>query len=246
VTDRNIEKDVLSTESPNSDSKPEIESSVEPHTTRPISSLTDPQPQGSSDPKKRGGGPKTPAGKARSSQNACRHHILARVHIATPEETEAFDAHLKEFLEALAPVGPIERDLAIEYASLRFRLKKIAATEESVFALGVNDFSESLSANPQLGAVLARGMTWLRDARSLQLLGVYESRLRSAAAKTLAELERLQTARKEAYQEARADALRLTKLALHEGRQYDPGADFEPARDYGQFVYGTYASVFDR
>jgi hypothetical protein len=81
-------------------------------------------------------------------------------------------------------------------------------------------------------------MTWLRDAKNIQLLSLYESRLRKAAEKTQAELERLQAARKQARPRATEEAIRLSKLDVHEGAcQYNGESDFDPADDHGQFVH---------
>lgn len=217
MSDRN-ENEVLTISPPNGESATETNSS-EP-------------------PKKRTGGPRTPEGKLRSSQNARRHAITARVHIATPEESAIYDAHLEGYLDAFKPVGIVERDLVIELSSLRFRLKRVASLEDSIFALGHEQFAASVSTHPQAGAALAEGMTWLRDARSIQLLSLYESRLRKAAEKTQAEIERIQSARKEAHAKAQEQAIRLAKLAVHEGNlQYNGESDFEPAGDHGQFVF---------
>jgi hypothetical protein len=187
--------------------------------------------------KKRSGGPRTPEGKMRSSQNARRHGILARVHIATPEDAAAFDAHLKDYLEAFPPVGVVERDLVIELASLRYRLRRIAGVEDSIFALGHDKFAASLSDHAQVGAALAQGMTWITHAKEIQLLGVYESRLRNAAAKTQAEIERIQSARKKAHAQAQQQAIHLAKVAAAQGQTYDGAKDFHPSADHGQFVY---------
>ena len=193
----------------------------------------------SGQPGKRGGGPRTPEGKKRSSLNARRHGLTARIHIATPEESAVYDAHLKSYLEAFAPAGVVERDLVIELASLRHRLKRVASLEDSIFALGIDRFAESLSSHPQTGAAFAEGMTWLRDGKNIQLLSLYESRLRKAAEKTQTELERLQKARKEAHAHAQRQAIQLAKVAVSKGKDYEPGGDFLPARDHGQFVFST-------
>lgn len=193
-------------------------------------------------------GPRTPEGKRRSSLNARRHAVTARVHIATPEESEVFDAHMKSWLDALQPVGTIERELAIEIASLRFRLKRAASTENSIFALGHEQYAESLSDHPQAGAALAEGMTWIRECKSLQLLTLYESRIRRALEKATEELKRQQDARKQAFAHAQQDAIRLVKVAASEGHEYDPGTDFHPARAHGGFVFSEseLARVIDR
>jgi hypothetical protein len=193
-------------------------------------------------------GPRTPEGKRRSSLNARRHSITARVHIATPEESDVYDAHMNAYLEVFQPVGTIERDLAIEIASLRFRLKRAASLENSIFALGHEKFAESLADHPQAAAALAEGMTWISESKNLQLLTLYESRIRRALEKATEELNRLQAARKQAYAQAQQDAIRLVKVAMSEGEEYDPGDDFEPASAHGEFVFSEseLARLIDR
>jgi hypothetical protein len=44
-------------------------------------------------PKKKGG-PRTPEGRRRSSLNATRHQLTSKVYIATPEESDAYNAHI--------------------------------------------------------------------------------------------------------------------------------------------------------
>jgi hypothetical protein len=191
-------------------------------------------------PRKRGGGPRTPEGKRRSSLNARRHAITARVHVATPEESAVFDAHLKAYLEALAPVGVVERDLAIEIADLKFRLKRAGSVEHAIFALGHETHAEAInSGHPQADAALAEGLTWIREAKRLQLLTLYEARIRKAVEKNTAELERLQKERKEAYARAQRQAIQLVKVAVSEGHDYEAGGDFQPASAHGQFVFST-------
>lgn len=195
------------------------------------------------------GGPRTPEEKRRSSLNARRHAITARVHVATPEECAAYDAHLKAYLEAIEPAGVIETDLALEIAELKFRLKRCSSLEHAIFALGHESHIGSFdSGTPQADAAFAEGLTWIREAKNLQLLTLYESRIRKAIEKNTIELERLQTARKEAYAAAQRQAIRLVKAAASEGREYEPAGDFEPARHHGEFVFSAseLARVVDR
>jgi len=53
-------------------------------------------------------GPRTPEGKARSSQNARKHGLTARHFVVTEDEREEFDEFLAEYEETVAPEGPIE------------------------------------------------------------------------------------------------------------------------------------------
>ena len=57
---------------------------------------------------KKKGGPRTPEGRRRSSLNATRHQLTSKVYIATPEESDAYNAHIEAYMEVLAPVGLLD------------------------------------------------------------------------------------------------------------------------------------------
>ncbi len=194
-------------------------------------------------------GPKTPEGKRRSSLNARRHSLTGKIHIATPEESKAFDQHCKAYHAELAPVGILESDLAQEIAEDRWRLKRARSLENSIFAQGHHDHADSAnSGHPQVDAALAEGKTWVEQARNLQLLTLYENRIRRAIEKNTVQLEAMQAKRKQAYRDAQFEAIRLSQLAEAEGQTYNPGEDFTPARDHGGFVFSAseIARVTDR
>jgi hypothetical protein len=211
--------------------------------------MTDKQRAANQTNAKKSTGPRTPEGKRRSSLNGRRHSLTGKIHIATPEESEVFDKHCKAYHEALAPLGIIESDLAQEIAEDRWRLKRARSLENSVFALGHHTHAEAMdSGNPQIDAALAEGKTWIEQAKNLQLLTLYENRIRRAIEKNTAQLEAMQAKRKEAYAKAQRDAIRLAQLAESEEEAYNPAADFEPARDHGGFVFSAseLARVVDR
>lgn len=80
-------------------------------------------------------GPRTPAGRARSSQNALRHGLHARsAVIPRAEDPAAWDAHLASTLASLAPVGPLEVTLAERAALLLWRLGRVARYEHETIA----------------------------------------------------------------------------------------------------------------
>ena len=185
-------------------------------------------------------GPKTPEGKRRSSLNARRHSLTGKIHIATPEESQAFDQHCKAYHAELAPVGILESDLAQEIAEDRWRLKRARSLENSIFAQGHHDHADSTnSGNQQVDAALAEGKTWVEQARNLQLLTLYENRIRRAVEKNTVQLEAMQAKRKQAHNTAQHEAIRLWQLAEAEGKTYSPDEDFTPSRDHGGFVFST-------
>jgi len=76
--------------------------------------------------------PKT--GTQRTRLNAYKHGLTGRIHILTAAEQTAFDTHCKGIIEALAPVGALEVDLAQTIAEGRWRLKRIYAIESAIYA----------------------------------------------------------------------------------------------------------------
>src|SRR3990167_9342370 len=77
--------------------------------------------------KKRGGGPKTPEGKATSRYNAQKHAIL-RETITKYEDVEAGQIY-DELAEAIKPKGRVQELLVENIASNAIRLLRIARAE---------------------------------------------------------------------------------------------------------------------
>jgi hypothetical protein len=170
-------------------------------------------------------GPRTMTGKKRSSLNAFRHGLTGQIIVHTPEDQEAFTKHCDGIREALAPEGALEIDLAQAIAEDRWRLNRARALENSIFALGQTENVPDDSDNPDVDAALAQGLTWIAHARELQLLSIYESRIRRSVEKNTAELRALQKERKLAPIEAQ---LQHFLNARFEGGNDDPGGDLPP------------------
>jgi hypothetical protein len=136
-------------------------------------------------------GPRTPEGKRICRLNAYRHGLTSRLCVFAPEEKQAYDKHCKVVLEAFAPVGDFERDLAQSIADDRWRLKRARAIEASTFALGQRKYAADTIGHPEVDAAFAQARTWSQEARNLQLLTVYEQRIHRAIEKNMAKLKLL-------------------------------------------------------
>jgi hypothetical protein len=85
---------------------------------------------------------------------------------------------------------------------------------------------------------LAR-QAWLEQARAFRLIVLYERRIGRTVERNMLELSAMQAERKQAYAEAHREAILLAGLAKSEGRTYDPAPDFQPAANYGGFVFSA-------
>src|SRR5271170_7998736 len=88
-------------------------------------------------------GPKCPEGKSRSSRNNLRHGLTGHISLLPTEDREAHDAFCAELIEDFHPETPMERQLAQSIAEDFWRLNRVPAIENNMFALGhTNEQSE--------------------------------------------------------------------------------------------------------
>jgi hypothetical protein len=143
-------------------------------------------------------GPKSEAGKKRSALNSMRHGLTAQVTVMTAPDREAQEAFCRPIIEDLKPASRTELQLAQAYATLQWRINRVAAIEENVFTLGNID---SLAANlnldhPETEDAMCQAKTFLRDAGRFNTLSLYGQRLVNQAGKVMQQLTGLQTERK--------------------------------------------------
>jgi hypothetical protein len=125
-------------------------------------------------------GPRTEAGKKRSSQNALRHGLTCRTAALPTEDQAAYEQHCRHFRVEYQPANASETQLVQELADTSWRLNRIPLLETGLLTEVPNP--ESLV--PQLAS-----------------LGLYSSRLSRQFQKTLDQLRTIQSDRK--HQERR-------------------------------------------
>ena len=69
-------------------------------------------------------GPKTPEGKAKSSQNAVKHGFFAKNDVISGEDLAFYEAHRQDIYDEYAPLTPTESVLTQRIASLTWRLMR--------------------------------------------------------------------------------------------------------------------------
>src|SRR5580704_3983871 len=153
--------------------------------------------------------PSSQAGTQRTRLNAYKHGLTGQIHLLTASEQTAFDGHCKAICEALAPVGPLEIDIAQAIAEDRWRLKRARAIEAGIFAagrqglLGFNPGNPSVETTEDpaqllLEDALIQARTWLAKNDNFLLLALYEQRINRTIERNMAELRTLRAERKAA------------------------------------------------
>ncbi len=131
-------------------------------------------------------GPRTEAGKERSALNGFKHPELGLTALMVDEDREAQNEFVRDYIAHLAPHGPEELQLARTLAMDNWRLNRIKAVEENIFAWGFAvDFTNCCSSEiPQVENAMIHAYSYMQYADRIDKLSLYESRLSKAIART--------------------------------------------------------------
>ncbi len=80
-------------------------------------------------------GPKTPQGKARSSQNARKHGLFAQTALLDFEPSEEFVALRDSYFDEYQPQSPTEMHFIMEMANAQFRLRRVRGMEADLIQI---------------------------------------------------------------------------------------------------------------
>ena len=127
-------------------------------------------------------GPRTDAGKERSSRNSLRHGLTARSAVLPSEDRDTFDQHCRQFLEEYQPTTATETHLVQELADTSWRLRRVPLLEAHILTEAT---SREQHANP------------LPTIHALANLGLHGARLSRQFHKTLDQLRKIQAARRD-------------------------------------------------
>src|ERR1700690_2002209 len=81
-------------------------------------------------------GPTSPAGRVRSSMNALRHGLTARVVVLPSEDMAAYNEFSKEIVDSLDAQTPVERQFAQTVADNRWRINRVRSIEDGMLGMG--------------------------------------------------------------------------------------------------------------
>ncbi len=157
-------------------------------------------------------GPRSEAGKQRSSLNALRHGLTARTAVLAAEDPSAFERHCRQFLDEYKPATATETQLVQELVDTSWRLNRIPRLEADVL-----NRAQSPAPSPEPPAFD------IVDAhRLLASLGLHGARLSRQFQKTLDQLRNIQDQRRIHERRELKDAAAILELHKHKGIPWDP------------------------
>jgi hypothetical protein len=134
---------------------------------------------------KKSTGPRTPTGKARSSQNAIKTGLYSATALLPTEDPEEYRAHSESYAASLRPRDPVQTDLVKTLSDnvwcLR-RIRGLVAVHTARLSVLVNDD----------GSRRIPYQVVVSESRMLESISRHEHRLQNAVAKTLKLLKELQ------------------------------------------------------
>jgi hypothetical protein len=185
-------------------------------------------------------GPVTDAGKAAVRLNAYKTGLTG-VTVVFPGDDFAFYAeHVRSYETQFEPVGPEESALVQSIADIRWRLNRVPSLEQAILTTGAIDAiaeNQSLS-EPEAHMVLELVVRRAHE-KELRNLHLHENRLARRREREVAELNRLQEARKAREEEKLAEAAQADLFAQHTKQKLTAipgvGFDFSTTR-YAKFM----------
>ena len=117
-------------------------------------------------------GPKSPQGKARSSRNATRHGLLARVVVLEEEPDDAFRKLCQAYDLRFEPRDEVEAGMVHEMVATYWRMRRAWAIENRYV-----DTAMAVQDGPSATDRLMTAFSSLADSNRLNLLHRYETRL---------------------------------------------------------------------
>jgi hypothetical protein len=165
-------------------------------------------------------GPVTPEGKRRASLNALRHGLTGQTVVLPQDDLAAYQKHCAEFHTELKPQGLLETKAVQTIADTYWRLDRIRAMENNLFALAIEE-QDPLSSDPIISSALAQAKSLDTRADLLARLSLYEQRLNRTLAQAQAQLKQLQQERAQAETRSLESAAKIRNLkeALNEDWQ---------------------------
>jgi hypothetical protein len=125
----------------------------------------------------------------RSSMNALRHGLTARVVVLPSEDMDAYKGFSKEIVDSLDAQTPLERQFAQTVANNQWRINRIRSIEDGMLGLehfrGVPDFK---TISGEFHSAMAAAQAFREDSKAFVNLSIYEQRLHRSMKEALRQL----------------------------------------------------------
>jgi hypothetical protein len=159
-------------------------------------------------------GPRTEAGKSRSSLNALKHGCTAQTMIFPGEDATHFNNFHQSYIADLAPKGALEFSLVQELAQTQWSIARTRAHEASLFALGHENHAEEFQTGGDqiIQAAFAGAIVFKGESNSIKNIGLYLQRSSRMFLSTLKVLREIQAARKAGEQAELQQAVHISSL----------------------------------
>ncbi|HWY46364.1 MAG TPA: hypothetical protein VNX70_03215 [Bryobacteraceae bacterium] len=182
-------------------------------------------------------GPRTEAGKQRSSLNAWRHGLTGQTIVLPTEDHSAYERHSQSFLDEYHPKDATETQLVQSLIDTSWRMNRAATIETNLFSLGVIEMEDRLHANhPEAEAALAMALAFREHMRAFANISINSQRLARQFERTLAQLRQIQADRRANEERQLDNAAKILKMHNDESL---PGqlSPYNPADD--GFVFSS-------
>ena len=170
-------------------------------------------------------GPKTEAGKQRSSLNALRHGLTGQIVVMPTEDLQAYQLHLKSFTDEYDPTGATEANLVQSLADTTWRLNRVAALETNLLTLGVTHQSPLAEAPAQVQDAMSIVAALESQSKALANLSMHSQRLSRQFERTVVQLRELQKTRRSQETHDLDNLLDILEMYEEKGETYDPSSD---------------------
>jgi hypothetical protein len=156
-------------------------------------------------------GPRTDAGKQRSSLNALRHGLTGQTVLLPSDDPAAYQLHCQEFHDHYRPKNKMEVQLTQTIADLTWRLNRITAIEANLVTADVS----------------AAGMSqaFRQQSQAMANLSMYERRLSVRFKETLKQLREIQAERVAQEAVEMFDAANILQMHRKKDIPYNPIED---------------------
>jgi len=125
-----------------------------------------------------------------------RDPVTGQSVLRTESDAESHRKFIAEFVASLKPDGMLEIQLAQRLAQDTWRINRIHAVEENIFALGHSEpYAKIKTAHPEIHAAMVQALTFRNDPKLLANLALYEQRLTKNFHVNLDKLLKLQSLR---------------------------------------------------